>query len=395
MTADRHGSSSLLAGVLCALLCAQGCSRAAPVFKPEPGLWEYNMAQQTPAHKLMVDGHAVTVPARTLDVSTKACLGKTPQKTGLPDPVTAAITDIRKGCAKVGTQLVGATLTQDVVCDFGEQLRVRTHSITTFQYNRRFHLEQQIHVDSPNGSTEGTSSATANWLSSACPAGMKPGDARSVEDQGHAVSISDGQIVSGRRADPSMDALSTQYDKLIRAYVSADSEILHGLAKLAEAVGRKELAQGIDGDVKDLDGEQDDDLKADFMEGHEAYMSGAWLEDLKSSHRIVLNDEAKAAYAQGLEPLAHGVQLTAQMKDDAASFLQAWQVKTREPDNVVSVQALARVAEQLPEHTRGVLSTLQSALAVARRHDIPVPAAATMAAEAATKASEHPQTRAR
>lgn len=295
----------------------------------------------------------------------------------------------------MGTQLVGATLTQDVVCDFGEQLRVRTHSITTFQYNRGFHLEQQIHVDSPNGSTEGTSSATANWLSSACPAGMKPGDARSVDDQGHAVSISDGQIVSGRRADPSMDALSTQYDKLIRAYVSADSEILHGLAKLAEAVGRKELAQGIDGDVKDLDGEQDDDLKADFMEGHEAYMSGAWLEDLKSSHRIVLNDEAKAAYAQGLEPLAHGVQLTAQMKDDAASFLQAWQVKTREPDNVVSVQALARVAEQLPEHTRGVLSTLQSALAVARRHDIPVPAAATMAAEAATKASEHPQTRAR
>jgi hypothetical protein len=184
-------------------------------------------------------------------------------------------------------------------------------------------------------------------------------------------------------APASGDVYASQ-DQLVKTYVAAASESLTGQSKMAEAVGLKDKA-------------------AEASARADAFKTGATVtsDDLKNAtkvqtdvgdaiekaikEKLVLSEESKAKFGEGLGHLGLGLLGTVKLKEAATSFQQSAQAQINSASMLDKMSVTKKlgagmyVATNLPGHISNEGSGLKSAVSYAQSHGIPVPADATAA----------------
>jgi hypothetical protein len=172
---------------------------------------------------------------------------------------------------------------------------------------------------------------------------------------------------------------TAQQDQLVKAYVSADKEVLVAQAKMADAVGLKERAAKLNATSEALGaGATKDNLEAsETMQSEASQEIQAKLQD----KNLKLDAEGKKKFADALGSLGRGIVKYSNLKGPIANFQNA--VSGSGAAGMVNAAAKLGAGKYIvtstPGHVKNLSNTLNSAVAFAKSNDIPVPADATAA----------------
>ena len=168
-----------------------------------------------------------------------------------------------------------------------------------------------------------------------------------------------------------------QQDQLVRAYVSADKEVLVAQAKMADAVGLKERAAQLQAtsDALGAGATQDSLEKSETMQSEASQEIQAKLKDGNTK----LDAAGKKKFSEGLGSLGRGIARYATLKGPIANFQNAVSGGglTGALGAATKLNAGRYIVTSTPGHVKNLSDTLSNAVAFAKSNDIPVPADAT------------------
>jgi hypothetical protein len=168
---------------------------------------------------------------------------------------------------------------------------------------------------------------------------------------------------------------SGQQDQLVRAYVSANKEVLVAQSKIAEAVGLKESAAQLKSTADALgDGATKGNLSdADKIQSDSSKEISARLQD----SNLKMDAQSQAMYQSGMASLGLGVVKYIGLRPNVMAFSST--LKASPMLAMTKLNAGAYVVTNFPGNAKNVYDTLSYSTAYAKSHDIPVPTDATKA----------------
>ncbi|RZI67774.1 hypothetical protein [Variovorax guangxiensis] len=168
---------------------------------------------------------------------------------------------------------------------------------------------------------------------------------------------------------------SGQQDQLVRAYVSANKEVLVAQSKIAEAVGLKESAAQLKSTADALsDGATKGNLSdADKIQSDSSKEISARLQD----GNLKMDAQSQALYQSGMASLGLGVIKYIGLRPNVVAFSNT--LKASPMLAMTKLNAGAYVVTNFPGNAKNVYDTLSYSTAYAKSHDIPVPTDATKA----------------
>ncbi|MGJ7542141.1 hypothetical protein [Variovorax sp. LT1R16] len=166
-----------------------------------------------------------------------------------------------------------------------------------------------------------------------------------------------------------------EQDSLVRAYVSANKEVLVAQSKMAEAVGLKESAAKLKSTADALgDGATKGNLSdADKIQSDSSKEISARLND----GNLKMDAQSQALYQSGMASLGLGVVKYIGLRPHVLAFSNT--LKASPMLAMTKLNAGAYVVTNFPSNAKNVYDTLSYSTAYAKSHDIPVPTDATKA----------------
>jgi len=172
---------------------------------------------------------------------------------------------------------------------------------------------------------------------------------------------------------------AAQQDQLVRAYVSADKEVLNAQAKMADAVGLKDRASQLQA-TSDALGAGATKENLEQSETMQSDASKEIQEKLKEGN-VKLDAAGKKKFTDGLGTLGRGIAKYASLKGPIASFQSAISGggAAAALGAASKLNAGRYIVTSTPGHMKNLSNTLNTAVSYAKSNDIPVPSDATAA----------------
>jgi hypothetical protein len=184
-----------------------------------------------------------------------------------------------------------------------------------------------------------------------------------------------GKLTGGTSSSAEGGNEVAQQDKLVRAYVAANKEVLVAQSKMAEAVGLKESAAKLKSTADALgDGATKGNLSdADKIQSDSSKEISERLKD----GNLKMDAQSQALYGSGMASLGLGVVKYVGMRPHITEFANT--LKASPMLAATKLSAGAYVVANFPGNAKNVYDTLSLSTAYAKSQDIPVPADATKA----------------
>jgi hypothetical protein len=166
-----------------------------------------------------------------------------------------------------------------------------------------------------------------------------------------------------------------QQDSLVKAYITANKEVLTAQYHMAKALGANEAAALAKAEAAALSsGATVDNLsKADSVQSD---VSKA-ISERQNAAGNKMDAASKKEYSTGLASLGKGVLQYANMATKFNAFKNA--ITSASPMMMPKLSAGAYVVKSFPGNSSNLSTTLKQAVSYAKSNDIPVPADATKA----------------
>jgi hypothetical protein len=175
----------------------------------------------------------------------------------------------------------------------------------------------------------------------------------------------------GSSSTASGDPVAAQ-DKLVADYIAADKLVLAGQAKMAEALGLKTAAAGLQAHSDGLQSNNVTDKDAQAKS--ESFQKE--IDEAQAKHPT-MNKESKATYATGLAGLVAGVVKYIALKDGVQNLGNS--ISSASPMMLPKLQTGVFLVKSFPASAKNLVGAIQSATKFAKEQKIDVPADASKA----------------